>query len=79
MGTISSSLSIISQALDADQQALNVVANNVANANTPGYTEETPDWQENQPISINGVSYGQGVTETGATSERCLLYTSRCV
>ena len=77
MGTISSSLSIISQALDADQQALNVVANNVANANTPSYTEETPDWQENQPISINGVSYGQGVTETGATSERDRVLESR--
>lgn len=77
MATISSSLSIISQALDADQQALNVVANNVANANTPGYTEETPDWQENQPISINGVSYGQGVTETGATSERDRVLESR--
>jgi len=60
----------MSQALDADQEALNVVANNVANANTPGYTEETPDWQENQPLTIGGVSYGQGVTETGSTSER---------
>jgi flagellar hook-associated protein 1 FlgK len=77
MGTISSALSIMSQALDADQEALNVVANNVANANTPGYTEETPDWQENQPISINGVSYGQGVTETGATSERDRVLESR--
>jgi flagellar hook-associated protein 1 FlgK len=67
----------MSQALDADQEALNVVANNVANANTPGYTEETPDWQENQPISINGVSYGQGVTETGATSERDRVLESR--
>ncbi|MGA3082908.1 MAG: flagellar hook-associated protein FlgK [Terracidiphilus sp.] len=70
MGTINSAFSIMSQALDADQQALNVVANNVANANTPGYTQETPNWQENQPITINGVSYGQGVTETGATSVR---------
>jgi len=42
MGTISSALSIMSQALNADQSALNVVANNVANASTPGYTEETP-------------------------------------
>jgi flagellar hook-associated protein 1 FlgK len=60
----------MSQALDADQSALSTVANNVANANTPGYTEETPNWQENQPIEINGVSYGAGVTETGATSVR---------
>ncbi len=77
MGTINGALSIMSQALDADQEALNVVANNVANANTPGYTRETPDWRENQPISINGVSYGQGVAETGATSERDRVLESR--
>jgi flagellar hook-associated protein 1 FlgK len=70
MGTISSALSLISQGLDADQSALSVVANNVANANTPGYTEETPDWRENQPLNINGVSSGDGATETGATSVR---------
>jgi flagellar hook-associated protein 1 FlgK len=70
MGTINSAFSLISQGLDADQAALSVVANNVANANTPGYTEETPNWQENQPININGVSCGDGVTETGTTSVR---------
>ena len=45
MGTISSALGIIAGALDADQAALGVVANNVANANTPGYTEEAPTWR----------------------------------
>lgn len=70
MGTINSAFSIMSGALDADQAALNVVANNVANANTPGYTEETPDWQQNSPIDVNGVPNGDGVTETGATSQR---------
>jgi len=70
MGTISSAFSLISQALDADQSGLSIVANNVANANTTGYTEENPNWQENQPIEINGVSYGTGVTETGPTSVR---------
>jgi flagellar hook-associated protein 1 FlgK len=68
---------MISQALDADQQALNVVANNVANANTPGYTEETPDWQENAPLDVNGTLVGQGVTETGATSQRDRVLESR--
>jgi flagellar hook-associated protein 1 FlgK len=77
MGTINSALSIMSQALEADQQALNVVANNVANANTPGYTEEKPNWQENQPLHIGGVSYGQGVTETGSTSVRDRVLQSR--
>jgi flagellar hook-associated protein 1 FlgK len=60
----------MSQALDADQEALYIVANNVANANTTGYTRETADWQENESITIDGVSYGQGATVTGATSER---------
>jgi len=77
MGTISSAFNVISGALDADQSALNVVANNVANANTTGYTEEVPNWQQNQPIVINGVSYGAGVTETGATSVRDRVLTER--
>jgi flagellar hook-associated protein 1 FlgK len=70
MGTINTAFGIISQALDADQSALNVVANNVANANTPGYTEESPGWRQNTAIEINGVAVGQGVTETGAASQR---------
>jgi flagellar hook-associated protein 1 FlgK len=70
MGTISSAFHLISGALNADQSALSVVANNVANANTPGYTEEKPNWQENSPVSVNGVKYGTGVAETGATSVR---------
>lgn len=70
MGSISTAFNILGGALDADQEALNIVAGNVANANTPGYTEETPNWQENSPVVINGVSYGTGVTETGATSVR---------
>jgi flagellar hook-associated protein 1 FlgK len=77
MGTISSAFGIMSQALDADQQALNVVANNVANANTPGYTEEKPNWQENSPLEIGSLQIGQGVTETGATSVRDRVLESR--
>jgi len=60
----------MSGALDADQEALNIVANNVANANTKGYTEEVPNWQENSPVTIGSATYGQGVTDTGATSVR---------
>ena len=70
MGTINSAFSLISGALNADQSALSIVANNVANANTPGYTTEIPNWQENPPVTIGGVSYGDGVTETGPTSLR---------
>lgn len=70
MGTINSALSLISGALDADQQALSVLANNVANANTKGYTEEKPTWSQNAPIIVNGVVIGTGVTETGSASQR---------
>ncbi len=70
MGTINSALNVMAGALDADQEALNVVANNVANANTPGYTEEKPDWEQNTPIAVRGLLVGDGVTETGATSQR---------
>jgi len=70
MGTISTAFDLISQALDADQGGLSIVANNVSNANTPGYTEEQPNWQQNDPVLINGIAYGSGVTETGPTSVR---------
>ncbi|MGA2652047.1 MAG: flagellar hook-associated protein FlgK [Terracidiphilus sp.] len=77
MGTISSAFDLISGALNADQSALSIVANNVANANTPGYTTEIPNWRENDPIQINGVQYGDGVTETGATSMRDSVLSAR--
>lgn len=57
-------------ALQADQTALSVVAGNVANANTPGYTKETPTFTENSPVTINGTSYGTGVTAGDAVSKR---------
>ncbi len=70
MGTISSALSLITGALDADQAALNVVANNVANASNTTYTRQVANWQENQPVYVNGASYGTGVTMTGGVSQR---------
>ena len=48
MGTINSAFSMMTSALDADQAALNIVSNNVANANTTGYTRQIPNWQENR-------------------------------
>ncbi|WP_420239890.1 flagellar hook-associated protein FlgK [Telmatobacter bradus] len=60
MATINSAFSVMSKALDADQAALNVVSNNVANANTPGYTAEKAVWQEDAPLTIRGIHYGDG-------------------
>jgi flagellar hook-associated protein 1 len=77
MGTISSAFAIVSGALNADQAALSIVANNVANANTTGYTQETPNWRQNSPLEINGVSLGDGVSENGATSLRDSVLVAR--
>lgn len=70
MASINSAFNIITGALDADQSALDIVANNVANANTDGYTQEVPNWRENGTVQISGISYGTGVTQTGPTSVR---------
>jgi flagellar hook-associated protein 1 FlgK len=77
MGTINSAFNVIAGALNADQAALSIVSNNVANANTPGYTEERPNWRENDPVSINGMVFGAGVSQTGATSVRDRVLTQR--
>lgn len=70
MATLNTAFNIASGALDADQGALNVVANNVANANTTGYTRELPSWQTADSVTINGVAYGDGVDMTGPVSQR---------
>jgi len=70
LGTINSAINLITSALDADQMALNVTSNNVANASNPAYTREVPNWSENQPIYVNGLAIGTGVTVTGGVSQR---------
>lgn len=70
MATIGTAFNIATGALDADQQALDIVANNTANVNTPGYTLETPIWQQNDSASFNGIDFGTGVAVTGAQSQR---------
>jgi flagellar hook-associated protein 1 len=70
MATISTAFNIATGGLDADQAALDIVANNTANVNTPGYTLEQPTWTENDSASLSGVNFGMGVTMTGAQSQR---------
>lgn len=69
MGTLSSLMDLSSQTLMADQNALNVTANNVANQNTPGYTREVVNWQPTDAVTLSGTSYSTGVTST-AVSQR---------
>src|SRR3569623_3632091 len=77
MATINAAFCLITGALQADQSALDVVANNVANTNTPGYTREIANWRENAPVQINGIAYGTGVSQTGPTSVRARVLEER--
>jgi flagellar hook-associated protein 1 FlgK len=70
MGGLNVAFNTIQSALEADQEAINTTANNVANANTPGYTEETVTWQETEPISMDGQQFGTGVQITSVNSQR---------
>ncbi|HWA94480.1 MAG TPA: flagellar hook-associated protein FlgK [Terracidiphilus sp.] len=70
MGTISSAFSIATSALQANQSAISTIANNVANANTDGYSRETPNLTDNAPIIAGNISNGTGVRYTGSTSVR---------
>ena len=70
MGGLNTALNIGMQALDVSEAALNTIGNNIANANTPGYTEETVDVSSN-PITLSGGDItGGGVTLDQVTSSR---------
>jgi flagellar hook-associated protein 1 FlgK len=77
MGTINGALSLITGALDADQTALNITSNNVANASNETYTREVPNWVENQPSYINNLQIVTGVSVTGGVSQRDRVLSQR--
>jgi flagellar hook-associated protein 1 FlgK len=70
MGTITTLLTIAQEALLADQSELNVTANNVANASTPGYTRETVSTVSEDTVTLGGSVYGSGVEATVPESQR---------
>jgi flagellar hook-associated protein 1 len=62
---VSDAFGISLSALQAFQQAIAVTSNNVANANTPGYDEETIQLTDIPPQSYGGLAVGGGVGVTG--------------
>jgi flagellar hook-associated protein 1 len=62
MSSLFGALSIATGALGADQGAMDATTNNVANANTPGYSRLRPVLVESDPVVENSVTYGEGVT-----------------
>jgi flagellar hook-associated protein 1 len=70
MGGLTTSLLIGMQALNATQAALDATSNNIANANTAGYTDEQATLSENAENESGGAVTGGGVTLNGIESVR---------
>ncbi|QNI35302.1 flagellar hook-associated protein FlgK [Edaphobacter albus] len=70
MGTLTSLMGLAQQALMANQAALNVISNNVANQNTPGYTRQVVNLQQNDSVTIGNRNVGGGVSAGQAVSQR---------
>jgi flagellar hook-associated protein 1 len=63
-------MSVALQSLLVQQGALEVTANNIANANTPGYSREVPNLEESPPILSGNTMIGTGVTLQSVKSVR---------
>ena len=59
--------------LNAATLQLKTTAENMANATTPGYTEEAAIWQQADPIHVGLKSVADGVVDLGAASQRDLV------
>lgn len=70
MSSLNQAWNIATGALAADQTAISVVAGNIANANTPGYTTETVQWGSADTVSVGESSRPGGVAIQGVTSQR---------
>ncbi len=65
MSSVSSLMRIALTGIDAAQTGLATVGNNIANANTPGYSLETVNQSAQVPAGQDGVVEGTGVQVTG--------------
>jgi flagellar hook-associated protein 1 len=77
MGSLTALLNLTQSSLQANQAAIDITSNNVANANTPGYTEEVANWTEADSVVLSGgSSIAEGATVTGV-SQRDLVLNQR--
>ncbi len=73
MGTVNSLMDLARQTLMNDQAALGVVANNVSNVNTPGYTRQVVSWQTRDSVKIGNSWVGEGATITTSSQRDRVL------
>lgn len=62
MSTLFGTMSIAIRSLLAEQAALNVTSNNVANVNTPGYSRQRPNFVQSDPVVLGSLTLGSGVS-----------------
>jgi flagellar hook-associated protein 1 FlgK len=70
VGTLGSALNISVQAMLADEAALSTTSNNIANANTPGYSRQTANFAEAPSVEYGGQTFGTGVEISSITSQQ---------
>lgn len=60
MASLSGALAIATRALLNDNAGINVTSNNIANANTEGYSRQRPVFEEAAPIQYGSLQFGNG-------------------
>ena len=69
MGSLSALLNLSQNALLANQAAIDITSNNVANANTPGYTRQVAQWSDDS-VSLTSGATSDGRVDVTASSQR---------
>ena len=62
MSSLNASLATALSGLIAEQGALSATTNNVANVNTPGYSREHAVLVASDPVIVDPLTFGTGVT-----------------
>jgi flagellar hook-associated protein 1 len=70
MSSLTGSMLMAVHSLLAQQGALDTTTNNIANANTPGYSREVANFNEATPVIEGSLVYGQGVNLQSISSVR---------
>src|ERR1700692_2120454 len=70
MSSLNASLAHALSGLIAEQGAIETTTNNVANVNTPGYSREQPVLVSSDPVVIDPLTFGTGVTLQNVESIR---------
>src|SRR5258708_21002569 len=77
MSSLNASLATALSGLISDQGALQATTNNVANVNTPPYSRQEPVLVASDPVVVDPLTFGTGVTLQTVQSIRDPILESR--